>query len=153
MIVEFLKLSEADIGSIEQIEKLTNLTFWGWESYRTLLADENYVFACAAKKSQDAAEPIIGFVLVRFIDREAEIMKIGVRPEYQKQGIGSQLLKLAVEESRSRQCVYCYLEVRKSNALAIRFYKEHGFELFGYRKNYYTNPMEDAYIMRIRLGK
>lgn len=39
------------------------------------------------------------------------------------------------------------LEVRASNSVAISFYKRHGFEDVGIRKNYYTNPKEDALLM------
>jgi ribosomal-protein-alanine N-acetyltransferase len=39
------------------------------------------------------------------------------------------------------------LEVRRSNLPAISLYERMGFELAGVRRNYYTNPDEDALIL------
>ena len=39
------------------------------------------------------------------------------------------------------------LEVRKSNSPAINFYLGFDFKIVGDRKNYYSNPIEDAYVM------
>jgi len=43
------------------------------------------------------------------------------------------------------------LEVRKSNASAIRFYEGFGFKVLGERKDYYSNPIEDAFVMEKNL--
>ena len=40
-----------------------------------------------------------------------------------------------------------YLEVRRSNARALRLYGGLGFEQTGIRKNYYEEPVEDAVLM------
>jgi ribosomal-protein-alanine N-acetyltransferase len=45
------------------------------------------------------------------------------------------------------------LEVRPSNAAAVTLYKKLGFEILGTRKNYYTNPNEDAYLMGLVLDQ
>ena len=40
------------------------------------------------------------------------------------------------------------LEVRKSNANAISFYRGFRFNTVGERASYYSNPVEDAYVMQ-----
>lgn len=45
------------------------------------------------------------------------------------------------------------LEVRESNQDAISFYKEKGFTEDGLRKDYYTDPAEDAVLMSRELGR
>jgi len=39
------------------------------------------------------------------------------------------------------------LEVRSSNQQAISLYERFGFDQVGMRKNYYSNPREDAQIL------
>ena len=43
------------------------------------------------------------------------------------------------------------LDVRESNESAEAFYKKKGFVLDGVRKNYYTNPTENAILMSLEL--
>ncbi len=148
MQLDFFKISHEDIGSIHDIETLTGLSFWGAESYKLLLANEDFIFARVARTTQDGNYLNIGFVIARFIRNEAEIMKIAVHPTYQKLGVGGALLELVINESRHRNCRFCYLEVRQSNVSAMKFYSDHKFEVFGHRKNYYSNPIEDACVMR-----
>jgi len=39
------------------------------------------------------------------------------------------------------------LEVRESNTPAINLYKSYDFKLLSKRKDYYTNPREDALVL------
>ena len=41
-----------------------------------------------------------------------------------------------------------FLEVRISNTAAIRLYETCGFEQVGERKKYYSDPVEDALVMK-----
>jgi ribosomal-protein-alanine N-acetyltransferase len=40
-----------------------------------------------------------------------------------------------------------YLDVRVSNTVARKLYEKYGFVFQGMRKNYYSNPEEDAIVM------
>ena len=44
-----------------------------------------------------------------------------------------------------------YLEVRASNAAALRFYERHNFQTVGRRSPYYTAPIEDALLLSAKL--
>jgi ribosomal-protein-alanine N-acetyltransferase len=88
-----------------------------------------------------------GFYLARSLFENLEILKVGVYPQYQRQGIGTQLMESAYAEGIRRGCRRCFLEVRKSNGNAIRFYHGHKFRIAGTRLNYYSDPVEDAWIM------
>ncbi len=148
MQLDVSKISHQDISSIHDIETLTGLSFWGAESYKIMLANEDFIFARLARTTKDGKNLDIGFVIARFIRNEAEIMKIAVHPKFQKLGVGGELLELVISESKDRNCRFCYLEVRQSNVSAMKFYSDHKFEVFGHRKNYYSNPIEDACVMR-----
>ena len=60
-------------------------------------------------------------------------------------------MNTVVSESLKRYASRVLLEVRKSNASAIRFYEGFGFKVLGERKDYYSNPIEDAFVMEKNL--
>jgi len=93
---------------------------------------------------------VIAFAGVLLLTPEAEILDITVRKEDQGKGYGRQLFEELLRETGKVGCKTVYLEVRKSNAAARGLYKSTGFEDFGVRKNYYTNPAEDAIVMKFQ---
>jgi ribosomal-protein-alanine N-acetyltransferase len=46
-----------------------------------------------------------------------------------------------------KELSFITLEVRESNESAINFYDSQGFEKIAVRKNYYSNPIENAVLM------
>ena len=44
-----------------------------------------------------------------------------------------------------------FLEVRESYTPAIKLYEKCGFERLSVRKNFYSNPTENAIVMRKRM--
>lgn len=78
---------------------------------------------------------------------EADIANIAVMPKNRGCGIGYSLLSKMVDLARYKGAKRIFLEVRESNAAAIELYKKLGFINVGKRKNYYTNPREDAIVM------
>ncbi|MBI1748003.1 MAG: ribosomal protein S18-alanine N-acetyltransferase [Acidobacteria bacterium] len=153
MQIEISRINDSELFQIEEIERLTQLTFWGWDSYKTFIKDDDFIFARVARAAVNGSKKPVGFIIARFVEEDAEIMKIGVHPQYQKLGIGGRLLEVAIEVAQSHRCVFCYLEVRKSNIAAIQFYIDHYFDHCGYRKAYYASPVEDAYVMRRHLKR
>jgi ribosomal-protein-alanine N-acetyltransferase len=87
----------------------------------------------------------------------ADILNIGIDPDFQRQGYGRGLLNHLIEELRKRNISEIFLEVRVGNKSAIRFYKKQGFEEISVRKNYYTKnsknqlQREDGIIMSIKI--
>jgi tRNA threonylcarbamoyladenosine biosynthesis protein TsaB len=95
----------------------------------------------------DAA--VIGFaVLMRAVD-EIHLLVIGIAPELQRGGRGRALLGFATMQAREAGMARMLLEVRPSNAAAIAFYKQAGFEEIGRRRGYYpaSAGREDAIVM------
>ena len=90
---------------------------------------------------------VLGFLGMWFMADEAHITAIAVREPYQRRGIGELLLIACVELAILRNADVVTLEVRVSNTLAQDLYKKYGFEIVGTRKKYYTDDLEDAFIM------
>lgn len=97
--------------------------------------------------SQDA---IVGIVGVWYMVDEAHIATIGVRPPFQRKGIGELLLIGCIEQAIARKSRVVTLEVRVSNKEAQALYTKYGFEEVGLRKRYYSDNDEDALIMTTR---
>jgi len=145
--IEISVLAVQDVPHIEELEELTSLSFWGTEHYRRFLDQPEYFGRKAVAAIAPGVVKVIGFFLARSILENLELLKIGVYPIYQNQGIGTRLLNAAFIEGVRRGCLRCFLEVRKSNLGAIQFYQNHQFKIAGERLNYYTEPVEDAWVM------
>jgi ribosomal-protein-alanine N-acetyltransferase len=144
----FARLTADDVPSLIPLEDQVRLAFWGAENYRRFLEEYPEYFGCkAVLMDESGRQKLVGFVLARSIYENLEILKLGVLPGCQRQGIGTQLMETAYAEGIKRGCSRCFLEVRKSNQSAIQFYYDQEFRIAGSRLNYYTNPVEDAWIM------
>jgi len=144
----FARLTADDAPLLQPLEEQVNLAFWGLDNYRRFLEEMPEYFGCKAVVLSDGGKgQLIGFFLARSIYEDLEILKIGVFPGCQRQGIGTQLMETAYAEGMRRGCNRCFLEVRKSNESALHFYYTHNFRIAGTRLNYYTDPVEDAWIM------
>ena len=62
-------------------------------------------------------------------------------------GIGTRLVQMLMEQAIQRDGVFISLEVRVSNLPALGLYRKLGFEVLSVRKGYYSEPVEDAYVM------
>ena len=98
-------------------------------------------------------EQMAGYVIVYFAADESEIARIAVDEKFRRQGVAGALLDEMERVLVSKGIVRLMLDVRKSNAAALGFYYTRGFKEDGIRKNFYTNPTEDAILMSRGLGR
>ena len=106
------------------------------------------VFALAA------GEPVDGFILIRAMAGEAEILTLAVRPAARRRGAGRALVTAGADEALQRGAACLFLEVAADNAPAIGLYEGAGFVQVGRRAGYYrrgaSEPM-DALVLRLDL--
>src|SRR5215831_14693670 len=91
---------------------------------------------------------VAGFVVSRAVSHEWEIENIAVIGTARRRGLGTHLLGEFlhhVQSSGGRQVV---LEVRESNRSARTLYEKWAFIEAGRRKSYYSDPTEDALVMK-----
>lgn len=98
-----------------------------------------------AKKNEE----ILGYIIAS--SQEGEIISIAVKKAARNLGVGSILLKEAINYLFSKGMNEVKLHVRVSNKGAIEFYKRNGFEIVGRINNYYGD--EDAYLMKLNKEK
>ena len=85
----------------------------------------------------------VGYLAYSSCIDHIDIISIAVNPEFRHKKIATSLFNYLQSNSNNMEL---FLEVRKSNAVAIALYKSLGFEYLSTRNNYYTSPCEDALI-------
>jgi ribosomal-protein-alanine N-acetyltransferase len=80
---------------------------------------------------------------------ELHIATFATHPGFRRQGVGSQLLKDALDDASRAGARRAFLEVRASNAAAQEMYRKFGFEVVGRRPRYYRDNSEDAVLMTL----
>jgi ribosomal-protein-alanine N-acetyltransferase len=104
-----------------------------------------------APGEQPLDEQPLGFVLLRAIAGEAEIISIGVRPEVRRAGIGRRLMDAALAAAAAGGAERLFLEVAADNWQALGLYLPYGFTEVGRRPNYYQR--NGGGIMALVLSK
>ncbi len=95
------------------------------------------------------ADGVVGYAGAWLVYDEGQITNIAIRPSARRQGFGAKLTSALIEECFKRGMNEIFLEVRVSNLSALSLYRQLGFTVKGMRKNYYSEPKEDAYIMSL----
>ena len=90
---------------------------------------------------------VAGFCAFWLVFDEIHINNIAIRPGFRAQGIGTALLQQVLAEGRQLGARRATLEVRSSNEGARRLYERMGFYVAGIRRDYYSEPVEDALIL------
>ena len=80
---------------------------------------------------------------------EGYITNIAVHPDFRRRGVATELTNAVTEKAKELKLSFLSLEVRESNAAAISLYEKFGFLNVGRRKNFYSEPTEDAVIMTL----
>ncbi len=137
---------------LEQVHAIDRLSFsmpWPKSSFRFEMLENPASHLWVAEASLDEQKKILGMIVVWLILDEAHIATIAVHPEYRRQGVGSQLLRVALRESLSKGVRLFTLEVRAQNETAQALYRSFGFDIVGRRPRYYRDTNEDAILMSL----
>jgi [ribosomal protein S18]-alanine N-acetyltransferase len=153
--VRIRKVKKSDIDRVIEIERSWHhLSHWSVDSYYRLLNDDGFTSSFVAEAEDETGQmTILGFVIFHVAGLACEVYNIAVDAGHARTGIGKQLMITVMKESRTHYASRILLEVRKSNAGAIRFYEGFGFKVTGDRKDYYSNPVEDAFVMELNLAE
>ena len=118
---------------------------WSLDSIETeLLNEDNKLYYVV-----EDGNGVVGYAGAWLVYDEGQITNIAIRPSARRQGFGAKLTSALIEECFKRGMHEIFLEVRISNLSALSLYRQLGFTVKGMRKNYYSEPKEDAYIMSL----
>jgi ribosomal-protein-alanine N-acetyltransferase len=133
-----------DLGSVERIERRAYPTGWSRSMFASELAKPSSICLGAFEAETDE---LLGYLIIsRYVDAW-HVMNVAVDPDRRRQGIATSMLERLFELTADEGQRGYTLEVRVSNAEAIRLYERLGFRARGIRRGYYTDNREDALIM------
>jgi ribosomal-protein-alanine N-acetyltransferase len=91
---------------------------------------------------------LAGYAVMLIAANEAHLLNISIADEWQGRGLGTQLLRHVMQVAKPLAGIM-FLEVRPSNANALRLYDREGFKRIALRPKYYPSieGREDAIIL------
>ncbi|MBS0235105.1 MAG: ribosomal protein S18-alanine N-acetyltransferase [Proteobacteria bacterium] len=111
---------------------------WDAAAIRSLLEHPAATSLIAVAGSQKKS--VIAFVIGQLAGDEAEILSIGVSPDWQRVGLATGLLEGLTRAARRGDAKRIFLEVAEDNASGLALYRKLGFIEVGRRKRYYERP-------------
>lgn len=147
VVVERLASSD-DLDAVLAIEdaSFNNPTTREWYEQELRRPDVCFIYVL-----RTPAHPVAAFCAFWLAADQAHINNLAVRQELRGRGLGTQLVEAVLAEAAHLGAAVVTLEVRESNGPALQLYRSAGFTQAGVRKNYYTKPVEDAFILTFML--
>lgn len=131
------RMTIQDVATVHAINEAVTIGAWSEKLFADCIA---VGYECWVLVKNDE---VIGFCVMNYAANEAHILSISVHLDYQRQGLGQQLLNHLLALAKANGADDIFLEVRSSNTGAINLYKKNNFVEVGVRKDYY--PAEDDY--------
>ena len=141
-----LSLEQQHLEAVQRLEESCFAEPWSLDMLKEELRAPAGLALVAEKDGQ-----ICAYALLLCVSGQAELLRIATDGACRRQGVGRRLLRACMERLEQRGCRELFLEVRESNAPAIALYTGAGFAPVGKRKNFYSNPTENAVLMTISL--
>jgi len=145
-------MSVADVPRVMEIAlSLPDAPHWPEAAYLSAL-DPNATPRRMALVAETQSYDLTGFIVSSVLPPLAELETIAVAAPHHRHGLGRRLFDALARELLSASAREVVLEVRASNHSALGFYRSLGFSKTGLRKGYYADPVDDAVLMKLRLG-
>ncbi|MBN2557555.1 MAG: ribosomal protein S18-alanine N-acetyltransferase [Clostridia bacterium] len=141
--IKFVPADESHIDQMHEIEKSSFSIPWSYDSlYQDVCEHEISVYIAGICNGEVVAYAGLWYVL-----EESHVTNIAVREDFRNRGVGGLMMEHMFSEAKRLGVRTMTLEVRESNAAAIRLYEKTGFYKVGIRKKYYPDTDENAIIM------
>lgn len=144
-------MTNGDIPAVMAIaHSLPQAPHWPRNVYETALNPASPCPRIALVAETFSGAPA-GFAIASLSLASAELESIAVAPGSQRQGIAGHLIRQLAKQLRQCGVESVFLEVRASNQPARNLYISLNFSETGRRKDYYTEPAEDAIVLSLSL--
>jgi ribosomal-protein-alanine N-acetyltransferase len=140
----FRDFTVRDIPLVLTIERLVYDSPWSQAKFTDSLNNPKTLSSLLIIDDQ-----VLGYFVATHSPDSVDLLNICIHPEYQHQGLGTQLFDYLTQQLQTLNLNTIFIEVRASNKSALLFYQKLGFNLIDSRKKYYSNG-EDAKILRLQ---
>jgi len=142
------RLAYSDLPAVIAIERRSFPTPWSLAMFVLELSKPSGICLAAvdSRAAAPAGERLLGYLICSRYDTVWHVMNVAVDLGHQGKGLASAMLAELYTQVGDPQARYT-LEVRISNAVAIRLYEREGFRAAGTRRRYYQDNGEDALVM------
>jgi ribosomal-protein-alanine N-acetyltransferase len=138
------RATRAELDAVCELEQRASVRPWQRQVFVEELGREfSYVMGLW---DEDA---LVAFIVYWIVRDELHILNVATDPHRRRHGFAARLVEHAVAAAKRSACACLLLEVRRSNAAAIRLYRKYGFRPIGVRANYYAEEHEDAIVMKL----
>jgi ribosomal-protein-alanine N-acetyltransferase len=137
-------LEERDLDDVLAIEEASFTSPWTRQMFQWELQNVGVSYGYVLRTS---GWHVAAFCTIWVVVDEIHINNVAVRPQCRGGGAGRTLLEFVLRLGAGLGARRATLEVRRSNAAALKLYERLGFAVAGVRNNYYANPTEDALIL------
>ena len=135
-------LRRRDLRAVLRIEQRTSSTPWSLGLFLAEVRREDRLYLAARDGHR-----LVGYAGMLLIGSDGHVTTISVDPDRQGGAVGTRLLLALVRSAADEGIEAVTLEVRASNEPALALYRRFGFAPAGVRKDYYSDPTEDALVL------
>jgi [ribosomal protein S18]-alanine N-acetyltransferase len=137
-------LEESDLDGVLEVETASFNNPWTRDMFLKELQNASVSYGYVLRSPE---RRVVAFCTIWIVVDEIHINNIAVHPDHRGRGLGRALLVSILRQWSEQGASRATLEVRRSNEIAINLYRTLGFRVAGTRKNYYSEPVEDALIL------
>ena len=140
-----MKIEKMTAGHLDDVYIIETECFshpWSKQSLEEELNNETSLFLVAKEENE-----VIGYIGMSIVIDEGYIFNVAVRENHRNKGVATALINELVTYGKKNNFSFITLEVRESNLPAISLYSKFGFIKAGERKDYYSNPKENAILL------
>lgn len=142
-----------DLPACAEIHRASFPNHWDEDELARLLSQNGVAAYVIRRPEAEAARIPLGFIMIRSVADEAEILTVCIETRSRGAGLAGILLRDVMFRLYEQRCQSLFLEVDAMNDAALQLYRSAGFRKVGERKAYYRSGGGDgtALVMRADL--
>ena len=140
-----MRIAPMSLETVEAVEAIETECFsvpWSLDSLAEELSNPLAVMRVAL-----IGDEVAGYVGMHHIIDEGYLTNLAVTARFRRQGVALALMHELLRYAEENDLQMVSLEVRESNEAAVALYSGLDFDQAGLRRDYYTNPTENALIL------